>query len=183
MWRVRSYLYPEIERGLLALGYLRADQARHGRAKRLVFVCTGNICRSPYAQAVARMRHVNAVSCGTQTNNGLPANDVAIAEAARRAVDLTSHTTTCWEDLELEEGDLVVAMQLRHAWAVLPRARARSVPVVMLSSLLPEFAPVFDPYGKDSAAFQRAFDLIDMGVQNMIRWPALAAVQANGRAQ
>ena len=168
---------------MLALGWLRADRARHGRSRRLVFVCTGNICRSPYAQAVARMRGVNAVSCGTQTDTGLPANDVAVAEAARRSVDLTSHTTTRWEDLELEEGDLIVAMQLRHAWAVLPRARERSCPVVMLSSLLPEFAPVFDPYGKESAAFQHAFDLIDTGVESMTRWPDLAARTTNGRAQ
>jgi protein-tyrosine phosphatase len=183
MLRVRTYLYPEIERGVLALGWLRADQARHGRSRRLVFVCSGNICRSPYAQAVARQRGVNAVSCGTQTHAGLPANEVAIAEAARRSIDLTSHRTTRWEDLEIEEDDLIVVMQLRHALSVLPRARERSCPVVMLSSLLPEFAPVFDPYGKESAAFQRAFGLIDRGIQSITEWPDLTALQANGRAQ
>ena len=176
-------MYPNIERGVLAMGWLRADESRHGRgSRRIVFVCSGNICRSPYAHVLARMRGMNAISCGTHTRPGLPADGVAITEAARRQVDLTSHTTTRWEDVELQEGDLIVAMQLRHAWAVLPRARAHHCPIVMLSSLLPEFAPVWDPYGKHSDAYQRAFDLIDAGVERMTRWHELAARQAHGRA-
>ena len=157
---------------MLALGWLRADEARHRCSlKRVVFVCSGNICRSPYAEVSARMRGLTAVSCGTQTQTGLAADNTAIIEAARRAVDLKAHRTTRWEDLELEAGDLIVCMQLRHALAVRPRARASGCPVVMLSSfLLPQFAPVWDPYGKQSPEFQRAFDLIDAGVHRLSQW-------------
>ena len=156
---------------MLALGWLRAEEARHRPLKRVVFVCSGNICRSPYAEVTARMRGLTAVSCGTETQTGLAADNTAIIEAARRAVDLNAHRTTRWEDLELEAGDLIVCMQLRHALAVRPRARASGCPVVMLSSfLLPQFAPVWDPYGKQSPEFQRAFDLIDAGVQRMSQW-------------
>jgi protein-tyrosine phosphatase len=166
---------------MLALGWFRADEVRHWRAlKRMVFVCSGNICRSPYAEVAARMLGLDAVSCGTHTRAGLPADATAITEAARREVDLTAHRTTRWEDCEIETGDLIVAMQLRHALAVLPRARARSCPVVMLSSfLLPEFAPVWDPYGKQSAEFRRAFDLIDAGLRRMsqLKEGAAAGVQ------
>ncbi len=183
MLRVRTRLYPKIERGVLALGWLRANEARHSQgSKRLVFVCSGNICRSPYAQALARMRGMRAISCGTHTRPGLPADATAIREAARRDVDLTSHMTTRWEDVDLAEGDLIVAMQLRHAWTVLPRARANRCPVVMLSSFLPEFAPVWDPYGKPGDAYQRAFDLIDSGVDRMARWHELSARETHGRA-
>jgi protein-tyrosine phosphatase len=158
---------------MLALGYLKADEVRHGqRCKRVVFVCSGNICRSPYAEVVARMRGLRAVSCGTHTETGLPADSTAITEAARREVDLHSHRTIRWEDFALEDGDLLVAMQLRHARAILPRARG--CPVVMLSSLLPQFAPVWDPFGKQSPEFQRSFDLIDAGVQSLSRWRSLA---------
>lgn len=183
MLRVRTRLYPKIEWGVLALGWLRANEARHSRgAKRLLFVCSGNICRSPYAHALARQRGMNAISCGTHTRAGLPADAVAIEEAARRDVDLTSHITTRWEDIGLVEGDLIVAMQLRHAWSVLPRARANHCPVVMLSSLLPRFAPVWDPYGKPADAYQRAFELIDAGMDSLMRWRELAARERHGRA-
>jgi protein-tyrosine phosphatase len=164
---------------MLALGWLRADEARHRpNLKRVVFVCSGNICRSPYAEVIARVRGLTAVSCGTETETGLAADSTAIVEAARRGVDLKAHRTTRWEDLELQAGDLIVAMQLRHARAVLPRARASDCPVVMLSSLLPQFAPVWDPYGKQSPEFQRAFDLIDAGVQRMSQWQAASGLAA-----
>ena len=181
--RVRTRLLPHIERGMLALGWLRANEALHEpRCQRVVFVCSGNICRSPYAEVIARMQGLRAVSCGTHTETGLPADKTAITEAARRAVDLNPHRTTRWEDFELEDGDLLVAMQLRHALVVLPRARARGCPVVMLSSfLLPQFAPVWDPFGKQSPEFQRAFDLIDAGVHSLSRWRNLREV-AHGRA-
>ena len=174
MLRVRTRLYPLIERSLLTFGWLRADETRHGRhCKRVVFVCSGNICRSPYAEVIARMRGLPAVSCGTHTQTGLPADATAIVEATRRAVDLSAHRTTRWEDFEPGDGDLLVAMQLRHARAILPRARDKGCPVVMLSSLLPEFAPVWDPFGKGSPEFQRSFDLIDAGVERLSQWRSL----------
>jgi hypothetical protein len=53
----------------------------------------------------------------------------------------------------------------------------------MLSSfLLPQFAPVWDPFGKQSPEFQRAFDLIDAGVQSLSRWRNLREEVSNGRA-
>jgi Low molecular weight phosphotyrosine protein phosphatase len=74
------------------LGWLRVDAERHWRnCERVVFVCTGNICRSPYAEAAARAHGINAVSCGTHTRTGLPADPVAIREAALRGRDMTAH--------------------------------------------------------------------------------------------
>jgi protein-tyrosine phosphatase len=165
MFRVRARLDSAIERGVLALGWLRADRLRQWpKHTRLIFVCSGNICRSPYAQEAARRLGIAAVSCGTHTDNGLPANGSAVRAAAQRGVDLSAHRTTKWEDLVVKKGDIVVAMQLRHALSVLPRARANTSPVVMFSSLLPDFTTVFDPYGKPDARFREVFDLIDTGI-------------------
>jgi len=125
MLRVRTRLYTWLERSILTLGWLRADElSKWKECERLVFVCTGNICRSPYAEVAAHRHGLRAVSCGTQTQTGLPANATAIEEAALRRVDLSSHATTRWQDFEIGKGDLIVAMQLRHAIAVWPRARA-----------------------------------------------------------
>lgn len=155
---------------MLALGCLRADRLRQWPQRgRLVFVCSGNICRSPYAQEVARRHGIAAVSCGTDTNNGLPADGAALRTAAERGVDLSAHRTTKWEDLVVEKGDVIVAMQLKHALAVLPRARAEAFPVVVFSSLLPDFTTVFDPYGKPDERFREVFDLIDAGIQRAAR--------------
>lgn len=176
MLGVRARLYPWIERGVLATGWLRADQPRQwSRYARLVFVCSGNICRSPYAEAAARRCGLAAISCGIATEQGLPADGTAIKEAAQRGLDLTSHRTTRWQDVEIGTGDIVVAMQLRHALTVLPRATAHACQVIMLSSLLlPKFAPICDPYGKPQDQFRRVFDLIDSGVLRMAQLRRLA---------
>jgi protein-tyrosine phosphatase len=181
MLRVRTTIYPWLERGLLALGWLNAQGVSKDKGwERLVFVCTGNICRSPYADAVARRHGLEAVSCGTETQTGLPANPTAIEVAQSRGVDLSSHVTTRWEDLGLGSDDLIVAMQLRHARAVLPRARAQGCRVALFSSLLaPDYAPIRDPYGHPRERFEAVFDLIDLGVRRaaQLRGPAVSQAQ------
>ena len=162
----------------MALGWLRADRLRLWETcERLIFVCSGNICRSPYAQEAARRHGLAAVSCGTHTRNGLPANDSAVREAAHRGVDLSAHKTTRWEDLKVEKGDVIVAMQLQHALAVLPRARGEGFPVVVFSSLLPRFRTVWDPYGKPDEQFREVFNLIDTGMARVARLHAPGAVE------
>ena len=178
MLRVRARLSSAVERSALALGWLRADRLRQWETcKRLIFVCSGNICRSPYAQEAARRHGLAAVSCGTHTRNGLPANDSAVREAAQRGVDLSAHETTRWEDLKIEKGDVIIAMELRHALSVLPRARGEAFSVVVFSSLLPSFTTVWDPYGKPAEQFHQVFNLIDTGIARIARLHAPGGVE------
>ncbi|HEY0941130.1 MAG TPA: hypothetical protein VGE08_13605 [Steroidobacter sp.] len=165
MLSVRKRVYPLVERAF-ATSSLCADITRPwGAPGRLVFVCTGNICRSPYAEFVARARGLNAISCGTHTTADLPADAVAIAEAARRGVDLQPHRTSRWQDVQLNNNDIVIATQLRHFFSVLPRAREANCRVALMSSLLlPQFNVVWDPYGREPQAYVHAFELIDRAV-------------------
>jgi protein-tyrosine phosphatase len=164
-------LYPRIERRVVAAGWFREEDPRRWRDfRRVVFVCTGNICRSPYAESIARKHGLVAVSCGVNTENGLPADPTAIIEAGRRNVDITSHRTTRWQDLEIQSGDIVVATELRHAMAIWRKAREKNCPVVLLSSLLrPKFEVLRDPYGRPQQEYARIFDLIDSSVACLAR--------------
>lgn len=173
MLSVRRKVYPLVERAFVT-SVLRADTTRLWDAPgRLVFVCTGNICRSPYAEFVARARGMNAISCGTHTTADLPADAVAITEAARRGVDLQAHRTSRWQDLALDKSDIVVATQLRHFFSVLPRVREARCRVVMMSSLLlPQFSVVWDPYGRDPQAYVQAFELIERAIERIAQLAA-----------
>ena len=134
----------------------------------MVFVCTGNICRSPYAESVGKNHGLIAVSCGVDTQNGLPADPTAILEAGRRGRDMTAHRTTRWQDLKIGGGDLIVATELRHAMEVRSKARENNCPVVLLSSLLPErFEVLRDPHGRSLQVYSRTFDLIDRSVERL----------------
>lgn len=61
-----------VERAALAVGYCRNLSERDvARTRRVVFVCTGNICRSPLAQALTEKHGISAVSCGARTKDDL----------------------------------------------------------------------------------------------------------------
>src|SRR5690606_23034806 len=64
-----------------------------GTTYNILFVCTGNTCRSPMAEAVARdavhrrgWQHVQVASAGTSAESGAPAAAQAVSVAARRGI-------------------------------------------------------------------------------------------------
>ena len=165
MIQLRRRIYTLVERWIVASGNFGTEAALRANTTRLVFVCSGNICRSPYAEFVARARGLEAISAGTHTHNGLPADPTALVEASRRSVDMGAHLTTRWQDAPLHTGDLIVAMQLRHALSVRERARQLGCHVVMLNAFLqPDFPVIWDPYGKPQSHYAESFDLIESGI-------------------
>jgi protein-tyrosine phosphatase len=78
---------------------------------RLVFVCKGNICRSAYAEVVAKSIGVESISCGIDTVTGKPANEMALKTSATRGFDLGKHKTTTVQSLTFEKTDLLLAME------------------------------------------------------------------------
>ncbi len=94
--------------------YRKYETVDWSSVRRIVFVCQGNICRSPYAHWLA-LRETDAVaSLGLSTSTGEPAHDVALDVARISGVDLTPHRTTDWTDFDLCDGDLLLAMEMRH---------------------------------------------------------------------
>lgn len=184
MFAVRHRISVLSERLALAAGRYTAEQVDWSNRERLVFVCTGNICRSPYAEAYARNNGLSAVSAGTDARPGCQADPGAVAEAARRGIDLLPHKTTRWDDLQLRTNDLMIALQLRHARAVEPRAVAANVPVLLMSGLLaPDIEIIRDPYGRDSQAFATAFDQIERGIAAILQLSATRLVDGRSQGQ
>ena len=126
----------------------------------VLFVCAGNICRSPLAAALlaralrARSRHGIAVASA-----GLVAieNDVAI-EATRAAgrrvgVDLSGHRARRFHAALVGPGDLVLVMEKSQRDEVLAASGLAPQAVRLLGSLLPGPEEIADPGGQDEAAF------------------------------
>ena len=84
----------------------------------ILFVCTGNTCRSPLAEGIARARveargwrHVRVASAGLAAHAGEGASAAAVVVAARHGIDLSGHRSrpltpemTAWADLVLGMG-------------------------------------------------------------------------------
>src|SRR6185295_6866164 len=146
----------------------------------VLFVCTGNICRSPTAAGVFRtlarragMEHEFLIeSAGTFDGHvGQPASLAAIETARRRGYDITDHRAQLLTNELLNRFDLPVAMDRSHLaalrWMV---ARERGD----LPTLLMKFAPQFridevpDPYGGPPVGYEQAFDLIEAGCRGLL---------------
>ena len=131
----------------------------YSRGVRVLFVCSGNICRSPFAEALARdlnaRTDVEFASAGTIAVSGNPASAPGIAVAAELGIDLAGHRASHLTTEVLAGSDLVYAMEEEHIASVLaldPGAR------VELLSL--EGAPMPDPYGGDRTAYLASYSLI-----------------------
>jgi protein-tyrosine phosphatase len=137
---------------------------------RILFVCAGNICRSPTAEGVMRTLVDGAVeleSAGTGGwHAGEPPDARATAAAARRGIALAGAARRVTEE-DFERFDLILAMDrenLGELRAVAPGARARAK-----VRLLREFDPasaggedldVPDPYYGGARGFETVLDLV-----------------------
>jgi protein-tyrosine-phosphatase len=123
--------------------------------QKVLFVCTGNTCRSPYAAAVARQHGLNASSAGLDVREPAATAD-AIAAARARGIDLASHAPREVTAEALAAADVVVGLAESHARALGPRARVLG-------------AGIDDPYGLGPDAYARAYEQIERAVVGLVK--------------
>nr|WP_297175663.1 low molecular weight protein arginine phosphatase [uncultured Agathobaculum sp.] len=135
----------------------------------IIFICTGNTCRSPMAEGLFRARGgeektgLAASSAGLFTQDGMPASQNAVAAAAELGADIAAHRSRM---LTPE-----MARQARYLICITGAHYDR------LCELYPDCADkvftlvqqdVADPFGGDLATYRRAAAEIDKGVQSVI---------------
>lgn len=151
--------------------------------KKILFVCTGNICRSPTAEGVFNKlvadvglsRLIKAESAGTHGFHAGNAPDKRAQDLAKsRGYNLSRLRARRLESDDLDRFDLVIGMDRDHYQLLtsMRGAQSRATIKLMLEYGTPSVKKgmdsVPDPYGGGQDDFARAFDLIEDAANGLL---------------
>lgn len=149
---------------------------------RVVFVCTGNICRSPMAEVVFRALadsagvgdRVLSTSAGTgDWHVGERADERTIEALARRGYDGARHRARQFGRADFDRSDLVLALdrsheRILHGWAH-SDADADKISLLMSFDAGAPTLDVPDPYYADEAMFDEVLGMIENASRALFR--------------
>lgn len=138
---------------------------------RILFVCTGNTCRSPLAEGIARraidargLADIEVSSAGTSAWPDAPASDGSLLVALEHGIDLSTHRARQLSPEIVAANDLILTMGPHH----LDRAEALGGlgrTFLLTGFVQPDHArPVSDPFGGDLAVYRATFDELEQEV-------------------
>jgi protein-tyrosine phosphatase len=116
----------------------------------IVFVCQGNICRSPFAAEVARRLLPDGIRClsaGFRATANASSPAIVVEAAERRGVSLRGHQATLLTPAMMASADLVFVMEAWHVTLLRSRFGNHRHKILLL--------PLFDPARESSSSYDR----------------------------
>jgi protein-tyrosine phosphatase len=159
-------------------GALDSRQIARLAARRLLFVCSGNTCRSPMAAALARKRLCEKLSCrpaelcehgwrvesaGLSAHPGAAATGEAVRAVGRLGAEIASHRARPLDEDFLRGADLICCMTAGHLEAVRQRYPEAAERAVLLAE-----GDIEDPIGGGMDTYLRAAAEIDQALQDLL---------------
>jgi protein-tyrosine-phosphatase len=142
---------------------------------RILFVCTGNTCRSALAEALARkvavergMSELDLQSAGTSAWDGAPASDGALLVGMERGLDLSAHRSQTLSRELVVNADLILAMGPHH----LERIEAlggggKAYLITDFASHGADSRPVNDPVGGELDVYRATADELEQEIRRV----------------
>ena len=150
-------------------GYRAYQNIQLEQIKRLVFICSGNICRSPLAEYAAKKNGANTVSFGLHCRGGDAADSRAINYGSKVNIDLSSHITQNIQLYKPQAGDLLIAMEPKQAQE-LEVLFGNSVPITLVGLWLSKKQPyIHDPYSASPIFFEFCEAQVVSAVESLVK--------------
>ncbi len=141
----------------------------------ILFVCTGNICRSPMAEALFRHRIGARAACaagsaGVAAPPGTPASEEAVEALREWGIDLENHRSRSLTPGLVEEADLILVMTWQHRQQILALSPQAEDKIKLITAFQTDGggADIPDPIGQSLTTYRHVRDRLDSAVSDLI---------------
>ncbi|MEX2607819.1 MAG: low molecular weight protein arginine phosphatase [Kiritimatiellia bacterium] len=143
--------------------------------RKILFVCTGNTCRSVMAEHLARhlcrsLAGWEFASAGLFASDGAPASPGAIQVMKEHELDISGHSSRLLTPAMIEEAEKIIALTNAHKDLILQTAPEAESKTCILHQFSPDQSTrdVMDPYGGQVDTYRKTRDEIESALSDFI---------------
>ncbi len=152
------------------------------KRKKIVFVCTGNTCRSPMAEILLKnrveglgLKGFTVLSAGIKARKGDTINPKSAQVLLENGLDAGEFTSTLLTDKLIREAFAIVCMTdaqrdylMDRRWNALKKAGEEAVENNVYSFCDVAGYEVLDPYGRDIDCYRYVYGLLSVGISTLV---------------